>query len=156
MLILAHSTVGLLIGTVVKNPVLSFFLAWLSHYVLDFIPHSDSGYFKVKGVNWLKNKKVLAWIFLDAILSVTLLLTLILKRGFQLSLVSAYFGSLLPDIIDNSPFWSKSLRKFYPINWEYEHIHKYFHHTITSKKLFLSLAIVSYIINLGAIIYLLK
>lgn len=156
MLILAHSTVGLLIGTVVKNPVLSFFLAWLSHYVLDFIPHGDAGYFKAKGINWIKNKKVLTWILFDAILSVTLLLVLIMKKGTQLSLISAYFGSLLPDIIDNSPFWSKNLRKIPVINWEYKHIHNHFHHTATNKKLFLSLVSASYIINLGAIIYLLK
>jgi hypothetical protein len=156
MLILAHSTVGLLIGTVVKNPVLSFFLAWLSHYILDFIPHSDAGYFKANKIEWRKNKKILAWIFLDAILSCFLLLALVFKKGIQLSLISAYFGSLVPDIIDNSPFWSEALRKFPPIHWEYKHVHNHFHNTASSKKLFISLAIISYIINLGAIIYLLK
>ncbi|MCX6737327.1 MAG: hypothetical protein NTX26_01100 [Candidatus Parcubacteria bacterium] len=156
MLILAHSTVGLLIGTVVKNPVLSFLLAWLSHYILDFIPHSDAGYFKARGENWLKNKKVVSWIFLDAILSGTLLLILTFKNGFQPSLVSAYFGSLLPDIVDNSPFWSEALRKFPPINWEYRYIHNHFHHTLKNRKTFICGIIISYIFSAILIFLLLK
>jgi len=157
MLILAHSTVGLLVGTAVENPVLSFFLAWLSHYILDFIPHSDTGYFKARGGNWLKNKKIVAWIIGDGLISIFLLMAIIFKRGFQLSLITAYFGSLLPDIIDNSPFWSKTLHQKIPlINWEYRHVHNHFHHTITTKCLFIVILALSYIINLGILYYLLK
>jgi len=157
MLILAHSTVGLLIGTAVKNPVLSFFLAWLSHYILDFIPHSDTGYFKTKGENWLQNKKIVAWVIGDGLLSVFLLMAIIFKRGFQLSLITAYLGSLLPDVIDNSPFWSKTLHQKIPlINWGYRHIHNHFHHTVTNTRLFTWVTVLSYLVNLGIIVYLLK
>ena len=157
MLILAHSTIGLLVGTAVKNPVLSFFLGWLSHYVLDFIPHSDTGYFKARGDNWLRDKKIVAWVIGDGLLSLFLVMTVILKKGWQISLITAYIGSLLPDIIDNSPFWSKTLHQKMPLlNWEYKHIHNYFHHTITNKKLFVWVAIISYAVNLVIVFYLLK
>jgi len=50
----------------------------------------------------------------DGLLSICLLIAVICNRGFQLSLITAYLGSLLPDIIDNSPLWSKVLHKKYP------------------------------------------
>jgi len=156
MLILAHSTVGLLIGTAVQNPVLSFFLAWFSHYVLDFIPHSDTGYFKNLEKNWLKNKKVVTWVFVDALLSVILFYLVILKTGFTFSILAGYLGSLGPDILDNSPFWSRALHKIPFIQWEHKHIHNRFHHTAKGDKAFIFLVLISYIINIGLIIYLLR
>ena len=156
MLILAHSTVGLFIGTVVPNPVLSFFLAWLSHYVLDFIPHSDTGYFKSAEKDWLKNKRVVAWVFVDAFLSIILLYLVIIKTEFTLSLIAGYLGSLGPDILDNSPFWSRTLHTVPVIQWEHKHIHNHFHNTAKEKKVFIFLALASYAINIGLIIYLLK
>lgn len=156
MLILAHSTVGLLIGTVVKNPVLSFFLAWLSHYVLDFIPHSDTGYFKNTEKDWLKNKKVVIWVFIDALLSITLFYLVILKTGFTLSILAGYLGSLVPDILDNSPFWSGTLHKIPLIQWEHKRIHNRFHNTAKRDGSFIFLVLTSYIINIGLIIYLLR
>ena len=156
MLTLSHSTVGLLIGTVVPNPVLSFFLAWLSHYILDFIPHSDVGYFKDRGENWLKNKRVIAWVFLDVILSIIVFGLVIAKRGFGFILLAGYIGSLVPDILDNSPFWSEAIRKIPAVKWEYERVHNYFHHTVKEKKVFIYGIIISYIFNAILVFLLLK
>jgi hypothetical protein len=156
MLILAHSTVGLIIGTAVQNPVLSFFLAWFSHYILDFIPHSDTGYFKNTEKDWLQSKKVVTWVFVDAFLSIILFYLVILKTGFAFSILAGYLGSLGPDILDNSPFWSKALHKVPLIQWEYKRIHNRFHNTAKEDRTFIFLILVSYIINIGLIIYLLR
>ncbi len=156
MLILPHSTVGLLIGTVVKNPVLSFFLAWLSHYILDFIPHSDAGYFKDRGENWLKNKLAIAWVFLDAVLSVIVLGLVIAKNGLDLNLLAGYCGSLGPDVLDNSPLWSETIRKIPVIKWEYKRVHNNFHNTITNTRVFIGGIIISYTISVILLYWLLR
>ena len=41
MIITPHMLVGAAIGARVRNIWLVFILAWLSHYLLDFLPHWD-------------------------------------------------------------------------------------------------------------------
>ena len=41
MYITTHATIGLLIARVIPNPVLAFILGFISHYILDFIPHDN-------------------------------------------------------------------------------------------------------------------
>ena len=39
MYLTTHATIGLLIARVVPNPILAFIIGFISHYILDIIPH---------------------------------------------------------------------------------------------------------------------
>ena len=45
MYLTAHSSAGVLIAAKVVNPWLAFVLGFLSHYVLDMIPHGEENIF---------------------------------------------------------------------------------------------------------------
>lgn len=103
MLIAAHSTTGAVVGEVLANPILAIIFGIVSHYILDFIPHFDT---TDEGVY---TKRQVLLISFDALFGAIVLAIMFLSSTQQLSFAFGVFGSLLPDILDNSPFWSKKL-----------------------------------------------
>jgi len=51
MLETSHVVVGMAIGKYVPNPLLAFVFSFLSHFILDFIPHWDGDFKKVNSSN---------------------------------------------------------------------------------------------------------
>lgn len=93
MIITAHFLVGATIATKTHDPVLGLFLAFLSHFVLDFIPHADY---------WIINRNDLTKLnlskenFLRAGIDLLagLLLLLVLFPNRQMALLGGFFGAL--------------------------------------------------------------
>jgi len=56
-------------------------------------------------------------------------------RGYNLPMIFGAFGAILPDLIDNMPFWSPRLRKAFPFNY-YHLFHEKIHFTIINNKYF--------------------
>ena len=75
MILLVHLLFGAAIGSAVKNVSLGLLLAYLSHYLLDIIPHVDYPIKNIKEKQWRRALPDFLKILLD--LSVALLLLLI-------------------------------------------------------------------------------
>lgn len=59
MLETSHVVVGMTIGKYVPNPFLAFIFAFLSHFILDFIPHWDGRLKENNGSNSSQTSKIL-------------------------------------------------------------------------------------------------
>lgn len=92
MFFLLHTAVGLLIIKLLpNNPILVLILAFLSHWVVDFIPHFD--------VPKLPRLKKIFWGGIDAIFSIILLISFIVFSSSSVYLVvGVIFLSLFPDL----------------------------------------------------------
>jgi len=100
MFLAVHSSVGLFIGSEVANPWLAFLLGFVSHLVLDMIPHGDEGLGESKNPA-RKIKKLFLISSVDLLLVIALFFYLtnnsfiVLRPGILTGLA----GSLLPDFI---------------------------------------------------------
>ena len=60
MLETSHVVVGMVIGKYVPNPLLAFIFSFLSHFILDFIPHWDGDQKAINNSNSNQNSKILS------------------------------------------------------------------------------------------------
>jgi len=100
MLLSVHATVGAIIGENVHKPLLAFILAFISHFILDIIPHGDKELIKAYRENF-KNKTMLYLIYFDLI-STPILLGLLFythQINFSQSVFWGIIGGVLPDIM---------------------------------------------------------
>jgi hypothetical protein len=103
MLLTVHATAGALIGQQINNPILAFVLAFVSHFILDIIPHGDQDWIEeYKGDQKSKVKKIISIVAIDVIV----LLTLLISRYYygdsfapSLSIASGILGGVLPDFL---------------------------------------------------------
>lgn len=100
MLLSVHATVGAIIGENVNTPLLAFVLAFISHFILDIIPHGDEAIIKAYR-NDFKNKGVKYLIIFDVISTAILMPLLFLsqKVNFNLTVIWGICGGILPDIM---------------------------------------------------------
>ncbi len=145
MYLTVHATVGALIATQTQNPALAFAGGFISHFLLDFIPHGD------EKVGELIMSHKAKFIFVAGVdLAITTCLTVLMvatASDFGRSPVVLFFGitgAVLPDFISmafpefykllghNSvvAFWYRVLRLLY-IPQAAEKLN-YFHHWIHS------------------------
>lgn len=99
MILTSHILAGAAIGSQINNPVLAATFAFISHFVLDFIPHPEE-----YNIDNLKTKKFnkyfikdLIKVFIDFILG--FIIVFYFSRGsfnFSNILIGAFFGAL-PD-----------------------------------------------------------
>ena len=106
MLFSVHATAAGAVGEYVRNPILAFLLGIIIHFILDSIPHYDTT------DDGKLTPRQLAFVGIDFIIFV-LLLIFVIKPGF--SWLSPFwwgaFGGVLPDLLDNVPFWQKAFRR---------------------------------------------
>jgi len=105
MLIAAHSISAGVVGEVVENPILAFLLGFILHFILDAIPHFDS----TDGGKFTKRQ--IALLAIDGTIGLAVLIYLFFNSSHQLSFVAGVFGGLLPDMLDNVPWWEDKFRK---------------------------------------------
>jgi hypothetical protein len=100
MLISVHATIGAVIGEKVHYSLFAFALAFLSHFVLDIIPHGDKTLIRAYR-NDFKNKALLYLIFFDIISTIILLglMFCLHKITYSTSVLWAIIGSVLPDFM---------------------------------------------------------
>ena len=108
MYLTVHALTGALIGKQIVSPLLAFGLGFLSHFVLDVIPHSEAELWdkdKTKFPNKTHLKRILGVILIDATIlaiSLTIILVILYRKGEiinSFAVISGIFGSLLPDFL---------------------------------------------------------
>ncbi|MDD5341330.1 MAG: hypothetical protein PHC97_02725 [Patescibacteria group bacterium] len=100
MLISVHATIGAVIGEKIHYSLFAFALAFLSHFILDIIPHGDKALIKAYRSNF-KNKAMLYLIVFD-IISTIILLGLMFyfhKLTYSPSVLWGIIGGVLPDFM---------------------------------------------------------
>lgn len=135
MQLTTHAAVGAAVGIATGNPALAFIAGFISHHIIDAIAHTDGGSYNVDVKNFLSDKRIVNIVGFDLILLIVLISVLMEARGFYYPMILGAFGGVLPDLIDNMPFWSADLRKIFPFNL-YHRFHEKFHFTITNPKFF--------------------
>ena len=156
MLFTTHSVLGATLGVATGDPKTGFILGFLSHHLIDAMPHFDQGSFYVLkgGPTYIKSveKKEIEvngyeesfgkreWIMFFIDVSIAAILFLIIFHTHPpkewLSIIAGAIGGLLPDIIDSSPLWSEKLRaKIKLVNY-YHRFHSFFHWTVGKENFF--------------------
>ena len=132
MLITPHLLTGAAIGATNLSPAISFTLAFLSHFVLDAIPHLESTTFYKD-----KRKKIdepvreeYYYAAVDAVIGIAIIFLIYFYFQNPLVLWGAFFG-ILPDIIDNVPLWY-GIRKF-PVFHQLHQLHDFIHFDLKKK-----------------------
>ena len=95
MYLTTHAPISLIIGTKIKNPFVSFFVAFAAHFVLDAIPH-DPLWQTETSFNFTIT------VLTDFILLFSLLLILNKYRKdilSSVSILSALAGGIMPDVL---------------------------------------------------------
>ena len=121
MFLATHAVVGLAIAQRVESPLAALGLAFLSHFVLDFIPHGDQDLYR--DWEWKHQKRfrrVAVINLIDLGILTLLLLWLYAQHSLpQTALLSAgVIGSILPDLITLFfPVIHKRLTWLFLIRW---------------------------------------
>jgi len=112
MIAAPHLIVGAILGDLIKNYPLAFLAGFASHFVFDAIPHLEF-------FHWLKNKngkirlpkKAIIFEFFEVSLGVGIVIWFWLSNYRCWSILIGAMAAILPDLIDNVPYWSSELRK---------------------------------------------
>lgn len=105
MLIASHLLVAGYVGERIGDPFLAFCVGILLHFILDAIPHYDT----VDQGKFTLRQYLL--VIIDGIIGLTIAYFYLSEKGINNSFIFGALGGLLPDILDNSPFWSKQFQK---------------------------------------------
>lgn len=167
MLFTTHALTGAAIGVLSGNPIAGFFLGFLSHHILDAIPHFDQGSLyisKDKGPVWAGAKYEEAkkfrvkrdWILLFIDMGIASALSLYILSNSSLKswplFILGAAGGLLPDILDVSPFWRDRFRAL-AVGKIFHKFHDFFHWPLTLKYWHLGIGI--QIVIVGVVLFLL-
>lgn len=99
MFLTPHAAVGAAIATsLTGNPIISFGIGWLSHYLADSVPHGDErlGVWASKGD---EVKRLLGITAIDAVIWIAVLSYVFLSAGFSSVILAAAVGSAVPDVM---------------------------------------------------------
>lgn len=124
MYLTPHAAVGILISQQVDKPLWAFLLAFLSHFIIDFIPHGDEPVGE-----WINSKfrRVVLIGAFDLTLVFTLTVTLLTvetnptKNALYLA---GIFGAILPDFLSMVfPKMHEKLNWFFLVRWVHSVLH---------------------------------
>src|SRR3989344_8377526 len=115
MILLVHMLVGAAVASYIKNPILAIILAFLSHYFLDFIPHSEYNIENIKKKQWNKSLPDILKLALDFFSGI---LSILLFSSRQPVIFIAAFFAILPDGLTFLSYFSKN---------KFLELHKNFH-----------------------------
>lgn len=108
MFVSVHAAAGGTIGLFAQNPISAFFWGFLSHFLLDLIPHGDEKIFQKIFLNRQNTIKCFLMFFLDAL--GTIFLTFFFFQNFFEHFGNLFFGiigGILPDCLQTISFLSK-------------------------------------------------
>jgi len=100
MFLTIHASAGIFIGSQTQNPWLAVILGFISHLILDIIPHGDSGI----GKHWPRRVKIkrMALIEVADTLGIILMTYYLVSHNFialSPAVIAAIIGTALPDYI---------------------------------------------------------
>jgi hypothetical protein len=131
MTLTTHATIGAVIGTATGNPLLAFVLSFASHFLVDIIPHGDTGmidnFFVLK-----KNKRqAIAYSVVDGVIAI--FFVLLLANLKDINSVGLYtwgiVGAVLPDLL-------VGLNEIVHHSWlrQFTKVHFYFHNLLVRRR----------------------
>ncbi len=130
MLLATHAITGAIVGRASPDPVVAFVIGFISHFLLDMIPHGDAGLNKDYRNNQ-KIRRAVAYVTMDAVLTVYLILGIRQAHQFDdgANVSAGIAGGLLPDFLIGlyyvlKPQW---LEKFHDL-------HFFFHNFIVNRR----------------------
>ncbi len=98
MFLVVHSAAGIVLATAVtRNPAAALVVGWLSHHILDFLPHGD----EAAGVWTDRGHRVKRYALLAAVdfaLVAALFLLVASRHGWSWLSAFALAGAVLPDV----------------------------------------------------------
>ena len=129
MLVTFHAAAGALIGEHVNHPYWAFVLAFISHFLLDAVPHGDRGHIDEFAAG-SRLKYIMGIRVVDAILTLVLSI-IIFKTNFFIHPVSVAWGIIggaVPDFLIGIYELSKwkYLKRFYIIHHKIHNIYERF------------------------------
>jgi len=99
MILLVHLLFGAAIGSAIKNIPLALILAFLSHYLLDVLPHTEYNIENIREKQWQKAMSDFLKILLDFCSGILLIALFVhpLTSSGQLVIYVCAFLAILPD-----------------------------------------------------------
>lgn len=94
MILTPHLILGAAIAVKFQNPFFGFFFAFLSHYLIDLLPHQEYSILNIRNRKWQDAGLDVLKVTLD--ISFGLLLLLLLAKNYLIALTGAFFA-VLPD-----------------------------------------------------------
>ena len=95
MILSAHILTGAAILSKTTNPILGFLFAFLSHYLLDFLPHREYSIDNILKKEWKQTKNEFLKVFLDVFIGfLIVLIVLFLKNKGEMDIWRFYFQNL--------------------------------------------------------------
>ncbi len=131
MTLTTHATMGAVIGHATGNPLAAFVIGFISHLLVDMIPHGDCHISDNYRIHKRHRKKAVAYVLVDAIIAMTFIMILfnvkdiVSIRQFTWGIV----GSVLPDLLVGLYDLTKS--RF--LKWFFD-LHFFFHDFFVKKR----------------------
>jgi hypothetical protein len=119
MLAFVHLIVGAAIGTVVGSWPLAFAAGFLSHFLLDALPHTDSGTLKNPEERGTMKLNDLVVAGVDLAIALGIMAWLVRLPEFSASMVAGAFGGLVPDFAHPAFHVMPNLRTQVLTGWYY-------------------------------------
>lgn len=119
MFLTVHTSSGIIIGSLVQNPILAFIAGFISHFIIDAIPHGDTA-FQHEKTKEERIKVMAAAAIIDGLIVITYLCSIFYYHYelLTLSVVAAILGAIIPDFLMGIYMLTKIkfLKPFYSIN----------------------------------------
>ena len=101
MTLTTHATLGAVIGHAVGNPAIAFVGGFISHFLIDMIPHGDTGIADNYRVHKRRRKQAVAYVMVDAVIAIIFVLLLANTRDIESMRAYSWgiVGGVLPDLL---------------------------------------------------------
>lgn len=131
MTLTTHATLGAVISHAVGIPFLAFILGFISHFLIDMIPHGDTGLSDNFRVHKRRRKQAVAYVIVDGIFALFFVLLLANTRDIESMRTFTWgiVGGVLPDLLVGLYEVTK-----YPFLRGFTRIHFYFHDFFVKRK----------------------
>ncbi len=151
MIATPHMLVGAILGDLIDNLPWAFLAGLASHFIFDAIPHLEPANFgkHEKNGSYELSTNQMVFEFFEVAVGAALIIYLFFKFGNP-SIITGAVGAILPDVIDNVPFWGPALRKL-PGFKQFHQFHQLVHCSLEGKSWIFGLPI--YIIVIGIAIW---
>lgn len=167
MIFTPHALAGAAVGVTTGNPILGFMAGFISHHLLDMVPHFDQGTFRLtkSRAPYLGtpadygheqfNKRDWIMLLIDFAMAGILFLIIFasLPTQFWPLIFFGALGGITPDLIGSSPLWSVQLEEKYKSAKVYKNFHSFFHFTVPPSLIWLG--VTTQIIVIGISLFLL-
>ena len=155
MIAAPHMIVGAIIGDLIQNCPLAFLAGMGSHFIFDAIPHLEQSVFMKKEdvENFRLSKKMLIFEFFEVFVGLLLVFWIFFIKDRNLAILWGALGAIFPDLIDNVPFWSLSLRRL-PVFKQFHWFHSRIHSPL--KKKYWIFGVPVYIIIIGIAVWIFR